>query len=618
MKFNNFRSIFYIRPIILICTLLAAITIAAYWQLPDHDFVDFDDKRLYLQQNQYVKNGLTSEGVKWAFTTTHAEFWHPLTLLSFMLDVHMFGVGPSGFLFTNLLLHIANTLILFLVLNQMTGAMWRSSFVAALFALHPLHVESVAWIAARKEVLSAFFWMLTLWGYTWFVKTPCIKRYLLMALFFILGLMAKPMPVTLPFVLLLLDYWPLRRFQCPDSSTSQPLNFSTSRFLRLIIEKIPLVIIGVLASAVAIYAQQSRHGLGTLAKYPLIDRLANAICSYMKYMEKMIWPENLAAFYPYPDKIDQWQVISALCLLIVISLASIKNINRHPYLIVGWLWYLGTLVPVLGLIQVGAHSMADRYTYVPLIGLFIMIAWGAAALVPRWPYRKAVISIMSVFIILILVVTTRIQVGYWKNGLTLFLHAIETTENNYLAHYNVACTLAEQNRTDEALRYYASAIQIKPDYAEAYTNMGIALEKKGKFKEAIAHYQKALQIKPHLTQAYSNLGNAYLNQGKLEEAIASYTAAVNIKADSAEFRYNLGTALLSAGRTDKAMSHFFKALQIDPKYADAYNNLGAALLRKGMINRAIEAFRSALILEPGNANIRNNLKKSLALQNKDA
>lgn len=489
---------------------MAALVV--FWQSADHEFVNFDDE-LYVTRNSHVQAGLTYQGLVWALTTTHVGNWHPLTWLSHMLDCELYGLNPGGHHFTNLLLHIANTLLLFMVLKRMTGALRRSAFVAALFALHPLHVESVAWVAERKDVLSTFFWMLTMGVYVRYVERPGLNRYLLVLLSFALGLMAKPMLVTLPFVLLLLDYWPLGRFQfrqSSDDSNSQShesINFSNQRSLifRLVLEKAPFFALAAVSGVVTFFVQQGGGAVRSLYVFPLDIRIANAMVSYVSYIEKMIWPHHLAVFYPHPGMLPMWQIAGAGLLLVCISVLVVRAARRHPYLLTGWLWYLGTLVPVIGLVQVGSHAMADRYTYVPLIGLFIMIAWGSCDISERWRYRKIVLAISTGVLLCASMISTGSQVRYWQNSVALFEHTLDVTANNWLAHNNMGIALARRGKFDEAIAHYSETLRIKPDYAPAYSNLGIVFAVQEKAEEAIAHFRKALQINPDYTAARKNL-----------------------------------------------------------------------------------------------------------------
>jgi tetratricopeptide (TPR) repeat protein len=575
----------------LICVSLTIAILAVFWQVQNNGFVNFDDGK-YVTENRHVQEGLSWDGFVWALTTTHANFWHPLTWLSHMLDCQLYGLNPGGHHFTNLLLHIANTLLLFLILQRMTGAMWQSAFVAALFALHPLHVESVAWASERKDVLSTLFWILTIGAYVRYVEHPGLNRYLLVFLSFVLGLMAKPMLVTLPFVLLLLDYWPFGRLQLKASANATHVqiqkpsntNYHSERVIRLLVEKVPLLVFAAASSIPAFLAQQHGGATKSLALFPLEGRVANALLSYLIYIGKMIWPQNLTVFYPHPGStVPTWKVALAGLLLLSVTVWVIRTAKAHPYLLVGWLWYLGTLVPVIGLVQVGDHAMADRYTYVPLIGLFIMLAWGLPHVAARWPRRKIVFVTSTAGFLSILMVYSWFQVRHWKNSVTLFEHALRVTNNNPLAHTDLGVALAGQGKLVQAIWHYSEALRIKPDYLEARINLGGALARQGRLDEAIDHYLEALRIKPDFADAHYNLGNALTRHGKPDDAIAHYLEALRIQPDDAEAYNNLGIALAKQQRMAEAIACFQQALRVKPDFANARHNMEVALKKR--VNR---------------------------------
>ena len=570
----------------LVCLFLVIVTLAVYWQAGNHAFVNYDDNK-YVTENKHVQAGLTPDSITWAFTATYAGNWHPLTWLSHMLDCQIYGLNPKGHHLTNVVFHILNAILLFLIFRRMTGALWKSAFVAALFALHPLHVESIAWVAERKDVLSTFFWMLTMGSYVWYVERPGTSRYLLVLLFFILGLMAKPMLVTLPFVLLLLDYWPLGRFQFrqPESTISNSTKKSGN--LHLFWEKIPLLVFAVTSSVVTFFAQQSGGAVRSLEVFPLSIRIENALVSYVSYIGKMIFPHNLAVLYPHPNDFTMWQVTGAGLLLILISCMAIRMIRRSPYFMVGWLWYLGTLVPVIGLVQVGEQSMADRYTYVPLIGLFVMITWSVSNLAAGWRYRKEGFAVVSAILLSILIVTTWFQVKHWTNSIILFKHAINVTENNSVAHYNLGVALAKQGRTTEAIDHYTEVLKINPDYVGAHNNLGVALVEQGKIDEAIAHYRETLRIKPDDVEARYNIANALARQERFKDAIAEYAEVLKTKPNMAFAHNNMGIALSRLGKTKKAIFHFREALRIRPDYRNAEYNLQVALRKEETVESAV-------------------------------
>jgi tetratricopeptide (TPR) repeat protein len=640
------------RLTLIIGLVLIVATLAVFWQVRNHEFLTFDDDD-YVTDNPYVKVGLNPRGVIWAFTTTYASNWHPLTWLSHMLDCELYGLNPGGHHVTSLVFHIASTLLLVLVFRRMTGALWKSGFVAALFALHPLHVESVAWVAERKDVLSAFFWMLTMWAYVRYSKAPSFSSYLLVLLWFALGLLSKPMLVTLPFVMLLLDYWPLGRFQWGqgsgdrNSSLRPSVRFHTRRSLvpHLVLEKVPFFVLSTVSSFLTYFAQQRGGTVKSLEFFPLGTRVVNSLVSYVVYMWKMIWPRGLAVLYPYPEGFPIWRVVGAGLLLVGVSVLVIRVGRGRPYLVVGWLWYLGTLVPVIGLVQVGMQAMADRYTYVPLIGLFIMVVWGFGDLIGGWRDRRVAFPVSAGFVVLVLMVVTWAQVRYWKNSITLFSHTLRVTSNNFLiqnklgnvlfrqsqiegamTHYaealrinpsfvearnNIGNALLRQGKIDEAMTHYGEALKKAPDYADAHNNLGVALVRQGRIQEAITHYAEALRIKPHFAEGQNNLGFALARQGKMDEAIRHYGEAIRIKPDYAEAHYNLGVALARQGRSPEAASHFSEALRIKPDYAEAYSNLANSLAEQGKIEEAMIHYTQALRIKPDFAEAHYNLGNAL-------
>ncbi len=456
---------------LIVCLLLLSVTLAVYWQIGDHQFTNYDDT-LYVTDNPHVKPGLAGGSVIWAFTATEEANWHPLTWLSHMVDCQLFGLRPRGHFLTSLFLHLANVLLLFAVLKRMTGALWRSAFVSALFALHPLHVESVAWVAERKDVLSTLFWLLTMLAYARYVERPTRARYVLTLVAFTLGLMAKPMLVTLPFVLLLLDYWPLDRMAYggkgddPPKRTRKRTHSCEQRLplSRLVWEKIPFFALAAISSVVTFSFQQRAGAMADMEIFPLSSRIANALVSYLRYMGKIIWPSDLAVLYPHPGtSLPLWWGAAAGLALLGLSILVVLVIRRRPYLAVGWLWYVGTLVPVIGLVQVGVQAYADRYTYVPLIGLFIMIAWGVPDLVGRWAQTRTVLAVLAATALAALTACTWIQLGYWKDSVSLFTHTLQVTTKNYVAHNNLGNALADRGEVEAAISQYTEALRIKPD-----------------------------------------------------------------------------------------------------------------------------------------------------------
>jgi protein O-mannosyl-transferase len=589
----------------LIGLFLILTTLVIFWPMGNSQFIYFDDNA-YVYDNPQVKAGLTPKGVGWAFTTMHMSNWHPLTWLSHMLDCELYGSSPGGHHWTSVLWHIASTLLLFLVLERMTGALWRSGFVATLFALHPLHVESVAWVAERKDVLSTFFWMLTLWAYVRYTERPGHNRYLMVLCFFALGLLSKAMLVTLPCVMLLLDYWPLRRMQIGTPDRRDPSSFQKSQnandqkwsLYRLVMEKIPFFALAAGSSLVTFLAQKSWGAVASFEWLPLEARLGNALVSYVSYISKMIWPHPLALLYPHPGMLPMWQVVGAGLLLLGISFGVIRVARQYPYLIVGWLWYLGTLVPVIGLVQVGLQAMADRYTYVPLTGLFIMLAWGIPDILAGWRNQKTALGILASLWFVLLMGVTHLQILKWHDSITLFTHTLNVTTHNYLIHNMLGNALARQGKMQEAIAHYNQALQIKPDYAKAHNNLGVTLAGQAKMQEAIAHYNEALRINPNNVEVHINLAVALAAQGKVPEAIGHYTEALRIKPDFAEAHNNLGFALAGQGKMQEAMAHYNEAIRIKPDDAKAHLNLGNALAGQGKMQEAMAHYTEAIRIKP--------------------
>jgi tetratricopeptide (TPR) repeat protein len=598
---------------------LSVLTLVAFAEVRHFDFVSMDDY-IYVTSNAHVLSGLSWSGIGWAFTTSDANFWHPLTWLSLMLDVQMFGVNPGALHVTNLLFHLASTLILFVALSRMTGRVGRSAFVAALFAVHPLHVESVAWISERKDVLSTLFMMLTLWGYAVYADKrrlgrPATAAFLGVFVMFALGLMAKPMLVTLPFVLLLLDWWPLRRAAfwsgAPDGRPS--LASVWRSWSPLVREKLPLFALAAVSGVVALFAQEQGGALAGLGSFPLAGRLANALHSYVAYVGQMFWPVGLVAFYPYPQAVAIWPAVAALVALVAVTAAVAYVARRRPYLAVGWIWYVGTLLPVSGLVQVGSHAMADRYTYVPLIGLFVMVAWGAAEAAGRARLHRGVAGAVACAVLVACAVTTRAQVETWKDSMALWQHAVAVMPTNYYAHNALGLELSKQGRTSEAKEHFIEASRLAPGFANSHSNLGLVLEAEGLEDEAMSEYRKAVDLDPKYPQARINLGNALLKTGRAGEATAQYTEAVRLAPDSAAARTDLGTALLEAKRSDEAIVQFRQAVRLHPEYALAHYNLANALRRIGRPEEAAGQYRDALRLQSpaDSVETRNNLGATL-------
>ena len=613
------------------------MTLIVYGRMIDHGFISFDDDD-YITANPVVRRGLTVDGLVWAFASPHVYNWHPLTWLSHMADVQLFGLNAGGHHLVGLLLHTLNALILFLLLRKMTGALWQSGVVAALFALHPLHVESVAWAAERKDLLSTLFWLLTLGLYLRYVKHPGIRRTWLVCLCYAAGLMAKQMAVTLPFVLLLLDYWPLRRLSLipaapvggnPErkaGSVVQPQKQGErrprttggeniipplwSRISPLIWEKLPLFVLAAGAS-VLIYLIQTQTGIvKSTVEFPFPARLGNALVAYVAYLFKTVCPLHLAIFYPHPGTtLPLWQAAGAALLLAAITVSVLRS--TKPYLVVGWLWYLGTLVPVIGLVQVGIQGMADRYTYVPLIGIFIMAAWGIADLVAGWRSRKTVLVFAAAGGLAALTILTWLQVGTWRNNITLYSHAVEVTAGNYWAEYNLGLALMAEERDDEALPHFQEAVHLQPGYADAYLNIGVIQAKRGRLDDASANFGRVLELKPAHREALLNLSMALIRQGRVDEAAARLGELRRLRPDDPEAWFLTGVLRGKGENPSAAESAYREAIRLRPDFAEAHNNLGILLARQGQLDAAIAHFREALRISPDNREAKRNLDAAL-------
>jgi len=581
----------HLHLIVLICLSLSIITLFTFWQIQDHDFIYLDDN-IYLIENPHIQTGATLQNIKWAFTTNYPDYWHPLPWLTHMIDISLYGLNPKGHHFNNLLFHIANTLLLFLFLYRSTNSTWKSAFVAALFALHPLHVESVAWATERKDVLSTFFLFITLLTYTYYTEKPGFMRYLFILVSFALGLMSKPMLVTLPFLLILLDYWPLRRLNFGQSNYSNKPNAKKTSIFGLLLEKVPLLILSAIL-IVIIFSQ--KHGAEAFIPpdyVPITLRVSNAIVSYTVYLLKMVWPAGLAIFYPYPDFLSLWHVAGSVILLLTISCLVFRWRLPHPYLITGWLWYLGTLVPVIGLVQWGAWpAMADRFTYVPLTGVFIISAWGIPEILGRHRHKKTILITSASIVLLLLVICTWLQVRHWQNSKSILEHTLNVTSNNYLMHNNYGRQILIQNgKIDEAMSHFNKALNINPRSGQAHNNIGVILARRGELEEAASRFSKALKIQPYNEQAHYNFGLALAQQGKQNEAIMHFQKALWVNPDYVDARFNLGMLLAGKGEFDKAVDQYQRLLVLKPDHLYTQNNLGVLFFKKGNIEKAIFHF----------------------------
>lgn len=543
----------------LIALLLALTTLLVYLPVTRSSFINYDDDD-YITNNPVVKKGLTGAGIQWAFTTWHASNWHPLTWLSHMTDCTLFGLNAGAHHFVNALFHAVNAALLFILLLRLTSTLWPCAFIAALFAWHPLHVESVAWIAERKDVLSTFFALLALLSYAKFAKENCRRSFWLSLFFFAFGLMSKPMLVTLPFVLLLLDYWPLRRLSFPSTLNSQ---------LSTLFEKWPFFLLTAASCVVTFLAQHSGNAVVSLKNASLHYRLENVATAYAGYLQKFFWPENLAAIYPLPEKISALAVAAAAAVLVFISTGAWLARKRSPYLIVGWLWFLGMLVPVIGLVQVGGAALADRYTYFSATGIFIIATFGACGLVNRFQFPKIILPAAAVLILAGCLKLTENQLRLWRDSETLFRHTVAVTKNN-----------------DVAL-----------------VNLGVALDGQGRFDEALVPYREALRLAPERYQIHNNVGGVLDKMGQPEAALLEYREAVRLQPDVAFLHNGAGQMLAKLGRFDEATREFAEAVRLDPNYASPHFELAKTLLKQGRDAGAVDELRAALRIEPDNFQI---------------
>jgi len=514
--------------------LIITLSICGFHGVIGFEFVDYDDNG-YVFENPHVLSGLSLEGVRWSFTALHEANWHPLTWLSHMLDVELFGLDPAGHHLVSLWLHIANSVLLFLALYSPTNRLLLSGIVAASFAIHPLHVESVAWVAERKDVLSTFFWLSAMLAYGTYAKRPTAVRYVLVSILFILGLMAKPMVVTLPFVLLLLDYWPLKRYAASDTGSLGPF---LKRFGRLAFEKTPLLILSVLVSILAYIAQTTGDAIVSLDTLPVMDRFANAALAYGAYLAKTVWPRHLAFFYPHPESIRWDLVLLSVFLILFITWMSFRYWRRYPFFPVGWLWYLGTLLPVIGIVKAGFQGMADRYTYIPLIGVFVAAVWGVAALLKPTRYGRVIGGISVIPVLILLTTGTWLQTRHWENTFSLCTRAIDVTKDNYLAHLVIAKPLLRSGKLEEAVMHLNRSFRIKPS-KNAAASLGVALSRMGNAPRAIAYYQTAVAMDPGYSLGHYNLGKLHFLQGNDRQSIAHFQNALRADPGMALAMYNL-------------------------------------------------------------------------------
>ena len=600
------------RSTVLTCLFLALATAAVYWPVLRCDFVDFDDN-IYVTENALVRSGLTLDGIVTAFTTRLHGLWIPLTRISLMLDHSLWGLDPAGFHLTNLLLHVANTVLVFLALRLATGAQWRSAFVAALFALHPLHVESVAWVTERKDVLCTFFMMLSLFAYAGYARRGSRGKYALAFLAFGCALMAKPVVVVLPVLLLALDVWPLARLPLSMSSTKASKPPPAARLRRLLLEKAPFFLAAAAAGVATILAHDSTDGLTSFEALPLGVRSANALLSYAMYLKLAIWPADLAVLYPHRGlDLSMLRVGLAAIPLVLLSAVTILAARRRPYLLAGWTWYIVALLPVIGFIQFGSHSMADRFTYIPLLGVFVMVAWGAEEWCRRGNARRVALAAAALVVVAVAIVT-RLDLAHWKNSLALFERAVAVTEDNYLIHSNLGVELAERGRPEDALRHFEESLRIKPGISKSHNGIGVLLARRGQAQEAKRRFETAIRLDPTNADAFNNLGLALAGEGKLDEAVRQHREAVRLQPDKVEFLGSLAYALDQFGRPDLAIEPYRKALRLAPDNSKLHAYLGVALRGTGDLAGARQHLQEALRLEPGFEWARRNLEQTNAM-----
>lgn len=578
---------------------LIALIIFVYEPVRHFGYVLYDDLD-YVSGNVNIQGAPLWESVKFAFTTTRGGGWAPLTALSYVLDAQLFGTDPAPQHVENVIFHALNTLLLFGILFRMTREWKPSAFVAALFAVHPLHVEDVAWIAERKDLLSTLFLLLTIWVYIGYVRSPKWPRYLLALVLFALGCLAKPMVVTLPALLLLLDLWPLGRARLEPGQAKQ--------WLRLAVEKIPMLVVAIAVAAMTVWTAASRGAVETGGARPITERLSNAIVSYAAYIRDMFWPVNLAPFYPH-ETYPVWIIAGSLIVLTGITFFTIMNARSRPYLIAGWLWYAVMLAPVSGIIQAGSQSRADRFTYVPLAGLFIMAAWGIPPLVERWKWRNGNLAFAAAAAVLVCAAAAqaRHQNGYWENAITLWQHTLDSTSGNYVAYNILGYALADQGKVDEAIAHYREAIRLQPGFAEAHNNLAVALARQNRLDEAIPEFQAAVRLAPAAALTHYDLGFALASQKRLDEAITEYSEAIRQDPGYVEALTKRGDAYQLQNHLKEAIADYNAALSIQPNFANARNNLGLALMNEEKYDEAIAEFKEVLRLQPGNQLAQQNL-----------
>jgi tetratricopeptide (TPR) repeat protein len=579
-----------------VAALAAALAVGVVWlyaPVRGFEFVTFDDPE-YVAKNPHVHQGLGWRGVAWAFTTPYAANWHPLTWLSHMLDWSLYGDWAGGHHLTSVVLHAVASAVLLVALVRLTRAPWESAVAAAVFALHPLRVESVAWVSERKDVLATLGWIAAMWTYARYAERPTVARYAPVVVAFALGLLAKPMVVTLPAALLLLDAWPLGRV-------------AREGWRRLVVEKLPLFLMSGAAAFVTYRAQAGAGAVASLEHQPLAERLANAPLAYVTYLWKTIWPTRLCAFYPQPASYPPLEVGAAVAVLLALTALGLRQWRRRPYLLVGWLWFVGTLVPVVGIVRAGDQAMADRFTYIPSIGLAIAAAWALGELARRDDRRWWTATVAVALVLVVWSASTRAQLATWHDSRALYRHALAVTTRNHLADGNLGLLVLEDGRVDEAMTHFRAAVEARPSSPKAHVNLGVGLATLGRHDDALREYEIAVRLDPTLALAHYNLGLELAEHGRLDDATAHYTEAIRLDPEYAPPHVNLGLVLANRGELAEAIAHYRRALALDPQLYAAYNNLAVALERTGAIGEALDSYRAAVLIQPGDPRARFNL-----------
>ncbi len=618
MGFPHFRmtDIDHRSQVVLAGLFLAAVTLALYWPVQNFAFVAYDDTA-YVTENRIVQEGLSADGVRWAFSSFEAANWHPLAWLSHMLDADLYALNAGGHHWTSVLIHAMGALMLLVALVSMTGSVWASFLTAMLFAVHPLHVESVAWVAERKDVLSGLFWFLCLAAYAFYVKKPTARRYLAVLFALALGLLSKPMAVTLPFVLLLLDYWPLRRFEGAATVFDGLFRAATSgeataSFGRLAVEKAPLMALVIASCILTLAAQGGGGAVIALEQIPLDARIANAIVAYVEYLGKTVWPAGLAMFYPHVGMPPAWKIAASVLVLAALTGLAVRSARRYPYVPVGWFWYLGTLVPVIGIVQVGSQSMADRYTYIPLVGIFVALSWSLRDIAGKGPaFRGGVIASTAAGLLGFLV-ASHAQVGTWMDSKTLFTHALEVVEANPVVHNNLGVIYLNEGDCNRAVAHFHRALEVRPRYADALYNLGLCAFKAGNRQEAARYFDEALKEAPQSERAHVYLGFIQLENRQPASASDHFRQALRIRPDQEAAHHHLAIALMQQADYIAAERHLRETVKLNPRNPEAYNNLGVVLMAQGRYDEAVEALRTADALAPGRPVVEKNLERARA------